>query len=231
MRDPSINQPWKHLRVQRLPVNSTSVTQPLDAGVISVFKRAFLEMLSHESHLVRTFNMAKAISNGHAWSIIPYAWNSVKATTLRNCFAETPVLPEEMRQSLKTMSTTKAERNHALRYTRRHLYEEQERAYFEHLVASVNEANSWNLNRIAEKDVQDVLEDKNGPCPSVEDSNFPDLSDEVQGPISPPESLHTSVELLAKLSGGHDMRTPEGMEAMLDNAKKSNRVRSFLKKL
>jgi hypothetical protein len=41
MRDSYGGVPWKHLRIQRLPVNSTSVTQSLDAGVISAFKRVF----------------------------------------------------------------------------------------------------------------------------------------------------------------------------------------------
>ncbi|KAF9895740.1 hypothetical protein BX616_008931, partial [Lobosporangium transversale] len=141
---------------------------PLDAGVISVFKRAFLEILTHESHLVRTFDMTKAISNGHAWSIIPSAWNSVKAMTLRNCFAKTPVLPEEMRKHIRAMSSTSAERCHEVQYTRSHLYKEQERAYFEHLIASVSKGNEWVLDRIAEKDVQDILEEEHGSCTSTD---------------------------------------------------------------
>ncbi|KAF9176095.1 hypothetical protein BGZ49_006697, partial [Haplosporangium sp. Z 27] len=48
-RDPDTKTPWRFLEVVRLPVNSTSVTQPLDAGVISVFKRVFLEMLCRET--------------------------------------------------------------------------------------------------------------------------------------------------------------------------------------
>ena len=142
MRDSDTNEPWKRLRIQRLPVNSTSVTQPLDAGVISVFKRAFPEMLSHETYVVRTFDNAKAISNGHAWSMIPYAWNSVKAMTLRNCFAKTPVLPDDMSEQLRAMPVADAEQNHVLRYSRLHLYKTQEKAYFEHLVASLDEENN-----------------------------------------------------------------------------------------
>lgn len=66
MRDPFDNTPWKFLRIRRLPPQSTSVTQPLDAGVISVFKRVFLEMLSQEANFVRNYNKEKAITNGQA---------------------------------------------------------------------------------------------------------------------------------------------------------------------
>ena len=91
---------WKFLTVQRLPKNSTPVTQPLDAGIISIIKRALLELLSRETSLVHTYDKSKAISNEHAWSHIPYAWNKIKSSTVRNCFAKTPVLPDDMRQQL-----------------------------------------------------------------------------------------------------------------------------------
>ena len=103
--------PWKHLRIVRLPINSTSVTQPLDAGVISVFKRAFLEQLCQETSYIRTDeHKRKNISNGEAWTFIPSAWKHLKPRTLRSCFAKTPVLPESMREAIKGIPTSDAEK-------------------------------------------------------------------------------------------------------------------------
>lgn len=99
-RDPYGGEPWKHLRIQRLPKNSTSVTQPLDAGVVSAFKRVFLEMLDLETYYARNFDETTTITYGRAWSMVPYAWDQMKPSTLRNCFAKAPVLPTQMRDSL-----------------------------------------------------------------------------------------------------------------------------------
>ncbi|KAI1279246.1 hypothetical protein EDD11_001547, partial [Mortierella claussenii] len=74
---------------------------PLDAGIIAVFKRALLGLLSQETQLVLTYDGKSKISNGHAWSLISHAWGRLKAKTVRNCFASTPVLPVEMREELR----------------------------------------------------------------------------------------------------------------------------------
>jgi len=145
MRDQQNHIPWKHLHIQRLPKNSTSVTQPLDAGVISVFKRAFLEMLSNETHLIRNYGNKKNISNGLAWTLIPYAWSRVKALTLRNCFAKTPILSPEMREQLRRWPSTPTEQEQSLQYSRHDRYQEQERAYFEHLIAETTLEGKWDL--------------------------------------------------------------------------------------
>lgn len=139
MRDPEQGIQWKHLRIQRLPTNSTSVTQPLDAGVISAFKRAFLDMLGFETYYARTFDGAKCISNGRAWTLIPHAWSQTKPSTLRNCFAKTPILPTSMREELRQRQTTRAEQPERLQSTLYQQYAERERAYFEHLIADVQQ--------------------------------------------------------------------------------------------
>lgn len=100
---------WKHLRIRRLPKNTTSVTQPLDAGVISAFKRAFSDMLGFETYSAHTFEKMKCISNGRAWTLIPYAWNQAKPSTLRNSFAKTPVFPITMREEPRRRQTTRDE--------------------------------------------------------------------------------------------------------------------------
>lgn len=89
--DPETNQPWAHLRIERLPCNTTSVTQPLDQGIISVFKRKFLEMLG-DQEIAASYGSNHHIMTGKAWSLIPFAWSHVKETTLRHCFREAGVL-------------------------------------------------------------------------------------------------------------------------------------------
>jgi hypothetical protein len=73
MRDPFGGVPWRHLHIRWPPVNSTSVTQPLDAGVISAFKRVSLEMISFETYYARNFDDMTTITNGRAWSLVPYS--------------------------------------------------------------------------------------------------------------------------------------------------------------
>ncbi|KAG0196561.1 hypothetical protein BGX33_001523, partial [Mortierella sp. NVP41] len=63
--DPLAEETWKHLRIERLPPNSTSVTQPLDQGIISVFKRQYLEMLSNKA-ITKQYATGKKITNGEA---------------------------------------------------------------------------------------------------------------------------------------------------------------------
>jgi len=88
--DPLAGETWKHLRIERLPPNSTSVTQPLDQGIISVFKRQYLEMLSNKA-VTQQYATGRMITKGEAWSLIPYAWSHVKAATVRHCFCKAGV--------------------------------------------------------------------------------------------------------------------------------------------
>lgn len=108
-KDPLTGNPWIHLRLERLPPNSTSVTQPLDAGVISVFKRRYVDMLINKSR-VKKYATQQKVSNGEAWSLIPYAWSQVRASTLRNCFRVTKVLPKAMSDKLEEISVGVRER-------------------------------------------------------------------------------------------------------------------------
>ncbi|KAF9551131.1 hypothetical protein EC957_010017 [Mortierella hygrophila] len=72
--------------LRRLPANSTSVTLPLDAGVTSVFKRRYVEMITYQA-IVNRYASGKKVTNGEAWSLIPYAWSQVKTSTIRHCFS------------------------------------------------------------------------------------------------------------------------------------------------
>jgi len=59
--------------------------------MISVFKRQYLEMLSTKA-IALEYATKKKITNGEAWSLIPYAWSHVKAATVRHCFCKAGVL-------------------------------------------------------------------------------------------------------------------------------------------
>ncbi|KAF9177014.1 Tigger transposable element-derived protein 6, partial [Haplosporangium sp. Z 767] len=107
--DPLAGEGWKRLQIERLPPNSTSVTQPLDGGAISVFKRHYLEMLS-DKEILKAYTSGNKITNGEAWSLIPYAWSHVKASTLRHCFHATGVLPKAMADKLEKASVDMKER-------------------------------------------------------------------------------------------------------------------------
>ncbi|KAF9539469.1 hypothetical protein EC957_005391 [Mortierella hygrophila] len=61
-KDPFIGESWKQLRIERLPPNSTSVTQPLDAGIIIAFKQHYLETLSNKS-VTKEYAIREKINN------------------------------------------------------------------------------------------------------------------------------------------------------------------------
>ncbi|KAK3819389.1 MAG: hypothetical protein JOS17DRAFT_756331 [Linnemannia elongata] len=75
-KDPLLGETWKHLRIER---------------IISAFKRHYLEMLSDKS-ITKEYATGKMITNGEAWSLIPYAWSHVKALTARHYFCKAGVL-------------------------------------------------------------------------------------------------------------------------------------------
>lgn len=70
--DPDMQQPWNYLRIVRLPPNSTSVTQPLDAGINIVFTRKFLAMVNQEAG-AKSYGSKRHIESGKAWSLIPFS--------------------------------------------------------------------------------------------------------------------------------------------------------------
>lgn len=137
-RDPDNQTPWNHLTIVRLPKKSTPLTQPLDAGIISVFKRKYLQMLSRQTSIIRTLDEGNDIPRHVAWSIIPHAWSYVTAATIRHCFLNTPVLPEGIRQQLEDHIPEWQEQ-----YWRPTMYQMEARhrkrmeVYFSELVASV----------------------------------------------------------------------------------------------
>ncbi|KAF9550085.1 hypothetical protein EC957_001571 [Mortierella hygrophila] len=131
MRDANNNVPWKFLHIRRLPVNSTSVSQPLDAGVISVFKRAMLNLVWDSISLVRTADISSTITNGKGWSLIPYTWDQLKPSILWNCFAKTNVLSAKKSEQLRQRRRSAEEQREHIRYQHRGILLEERRAHFE----------------------------------------------------------------------------------------------------
>lgn len=201
---------WKHLRILRLPPHSTAVTQPLDAGVISAFKRAFLEKLGREMYYARNFDQTATISNGCAWTLIPDAWDEIQPSTLRNCFAKTPVLPTEMCEALHRQRSTKDEQQPKPQHTQGEKYKEQEKAYFEHIIAKVGEGDELDLrveesrDEQAEKELRQVDEEggeresvgddqpSTGDCASHEDAESSPIAD---------TDIYATIETLEHLVG------------------------------
>lgn len=218
MRDPYGGVPWRHLHIRRLPVNSTSVTQPLDAGVISAFKRVFLEMLGFETYYARNFDQTTTISNGHAWSLVPYAWDQMKPSTLRNCFAKTPVLPTQMRDHLRQQQPTKEEQQRPTpRYTQHEKYKEQEKAYFEHIIAEVGVENELNF-RLEESNeeltgsaLQQVDVDGGGQDAVGGNGDNVGEASHKSSPLSDTD-IGTTIQTLKDLAGDSDVLTTDGFK-------------------
>lgn len=80
-----------------LPPNTTSCTQPLDAGIIKIFKMKYRQILMN--HLLLTVeetsdndNNLKTITVKHATKWISSAWNNVQAQMIINCFNHTGII-------------------------------------------------------------------------------------------------------------------------------------------
>ena len=91
-----------NIELSFLPKNTTSATQPLDAGVIRSFKvayrrnflhaiRAFLPLgfpeEDHSERLRSTNEIVKGFDLLHAMEWVVLAWDCVKPSTIVNCFA------------------------------------------------------------------------------------------------------------------------------------------------
>ena len=106
---------FPNIKVQFLPPNSTSVTQPLDAGIMAVFKLRYRQIIADKTVLLRlTYDRAKKgrngvpvnpwnlkISNLEAWNSIVRAWSYVKPESIRNCYRHVPILCDEQKNQLR----------------------------------------------------------------------------------------------------------------------------------
>lgn len=64
------------------------------------YGRLMIPIISHFRH---QHDSAKAkIPKGPLWLCLPEAWDRVSTAAIRNCLARVPVLPDAMREALKT---------------------------------------------------------------------------------------------------------------------------------
>jgi hypothetical protein len=105
---------FENIQVVFLPPNSTSVTQPLDAGIMAVFKMRYRQIIGDKTILLRVRNdldksgsrrRAKnpwniKVSNLEAWNSIVRAWGYVKPESIRNCFRHVPILCDRQKELL-----------------------------------------------------------------------------------------------------------------------------------
>ncbi|KAF9081207.1 hypothetical protein BGX29_004655, partial [Mortierella sp. GBA35] len=78
-----------------------------------------------------------------------------------------------MRQQLRQRPPAPQEQRENIQYSRRNDYQEEARAYFEHLIAEVNEASDWNwaFKSNGTKDAQDLADESLQAEPAVEVDN------------------------------------------------------------
>ena len=84
----------KNVVLQKLPPNTTSHIQQLDAGIIRNFKIKYQQYLV--KHYVAEFNEKGAytpINLKQAIYFVKDSWNDVASTTISNCFYHTKILP------------------------------------------------------------------------------------------------------------------------------------------
>jgi hypothetical protein len=106
IKHPGFLEEIPNIKIITLPKNSTSLTQPLDAGIIAVFKHYYQDFLalSTMAHRVQHPNRSGHIDNKTAWKHIVQAWNLVKPESIRHCFNHVPLFNE--RQKAALTSTT-----------------------------------------------------------------------------------------------------------------------------
>ena len=93
----------KNITLVRLPPKTTSVSQPLDAGIIRSFKvkysRHMIRIISH--HRAPAGSYQVSVPNNLFWSCFAKAWDDVTETTIRICFAHVPTIPAAMQVELR----------------------------------------------------------------------------------------------------------------------------------
>ncbi|KAG0287988.1 hypothetical protein BGZ96_008173 [Linnemannia gamsii] len=93
----------RNITIIRLPPNTTSVSQPLDAGIIMSFKVKYSRLMFPVVSRYRAeLNSVKAkIPRAPLWACLPTAWDNVSRSCIQNCFASVPTIPAAMQETLK----------------------------------------------------------------------------------------------------------------------------------
>ena len=91
----AVNLKLSNIKIEFLPTNTTSLIQPMDAGVIKNFKchyrrKILQKILSslEEDEALSAKDMAKSVCLLDAIHKLKSAWDEVKSTTVVNCFKQ-----------------------------------------------------------------------------------------------------------------------------------------------
>ena len=98
---PALDERFSNISIKFLPTNTTSKTQPLDAGIIANWKVKYKKRLlryvcskvdesNSASDIVKSINISMAME----WR--RQAWDEVSPETDRKCFQKTKLYPEEV---------------------------------------------------------------------------------------------------------------------------------------
>ena len=94
-----------HVNVKFLPPNCTSKIQPMDAGIISAFKRRYRRL--HYQHAVdqdeRGAQNIYKVDQLTAMRWVHVAWNAVSAATIANCYRNTGLCVDGPRRDAPTI--------------------------------------------------------------------------------------------------------------------------------
>ncbi|XP_068684274.1 tigger transposable element-derived protein 6-like [Montipora foliosa] len=90
---PDMKGKYDHIKIVFFPANCTSRLQPLDLGIIQVFKPKYMKlMLTHVVSKIDDCNSAtevcKSVDLLQAIRWIAQAWESVSESTIKKCFAK-----------------------------------------------------------------------------------------------------------------------------------------------
>ncbi|KAK3812702.1 MAG: hypothetical protein JOS17DRAFT_771867 [Linnemannia elongata] len=149
-----------------------------------------------------------------------------------------------MREELRRRQTTRDEQPERLQSTRYRQYAEKDRAYFEHIIAEVQQDNVLSFRTVADKDelakeeLYQVDAGDNGQNNTHGGGNSPGDSLSRDGSGSSPiadADLYTTAQTLKLLAGGSDVVAVDGIKEFRQNAQggseKAQGVRKAMKQL
>ena len=84
---------WSNVTVFFLPPNTTSKTQPMDAGVIRNFKCKYKKSVTREAIKQIEANETPKVDLAQCVRFVSQAWKDVTPTTIQKCWNHTKILP------------------------------------------------------------------------------------------------------------------------------------------
>lgn len=89
-----------HVKILKLPPNTTCVLQPMDAGIIAAFKRRYRKL--HMRHSLRSIGSDAAGGSSGAYTVTQLeamkwckmVWDDVPQNIIKNCWRRTGIVPD-----------------------------------------------------------------------------------------------------------------------------------------